>query len=485
MANVMTGEAAMGRRIRRELLAAHLGPWLSVAAPVALLVIGLGSFSPALVTQDFWLALVSGREVAEHGLPHVDHLTVMASGHHWLDQQWLAQLILFEVGRIGIGAASALCLLSLTAALSIVALVAHKRGAAPLPIFALLVGCIAAAPWGMQFRPQALALPLFSVTLWLLLRDPRARRTSTLWVLPILCLWANLHGSVVLGSLLVVAYGLQAIVRAEDRSARLRALACVVASPPALLASPYATSLPGYYRLMLLNPPFGRQIKEWQQTTPSGLTAIFFLLLAVAVVLVVTRRGRLGLFDLLVLGLTAAAGLDALRGIVWFSLACVALLPALLTRSPGTTRFEGRGADLSAWAAIVVAVGAIVWVGARPAASYTTRFPRTLAEVVQAKTASRRERVFADDSSADWLLWEVPSLKGQVAYDVRFELLTRSQITRLVAWDRLKPGSRNAIAGYRLVIADPKHVSALVATGGWKLLVSSSQVALAERVHRP
>src|SRR5437879_7690205 len=97
----------MGRRFRPERLAAHLGPWLSVAAPVALLVIGLASFSPALVTQDFWLALVSGREVAEHGLPHLDHLTVMASGHHWVDQQWLAHPILFDVGRIGLETAAA------------------------------------------------------------------------------------------------------------------------------------------------------------------------------------------------------------------------------------------------------------------------------------------------------------------------------------------------------------------------------------------
>jgi hypothetical protein len=485
MANVMTGEAAMGRRLRRERLAAHLGPWLSVAAPVALLVIGLASFAPALVTQDFWLALVSGREVAEHGLPHADHMTLMASDHHWVDQQWLAQLILYEAGRIGIGAAAAVSLLSIAAALSIVGLVAHKRGAAPLPIFAFLVACIAAAPWGMQFRPQALALPLFALTLWLLTRDPHARRTSTLWVLPLLCLWANLHGSVVLGALLVMVYGLQALVRAADRAARLRALACVILSPPALLASPYATSLPGYYRLMLLDPPFGREVREWQQTTPSGLTAVFFLLLAVAVVLVVIRRGRLGLLDLLVLGLTVAAGLDALRGIVWFGLACAALLPALVSRSPGTDRFEGRAADLSAWAAIGVAAAAIVWVGARPATSYTARFPRTLAQVVQTKAATHGESVFADDSSADWLLWERPSLRGSVAYDVRFELLTKSQIARLVVWDRLEPGWRKAIAGYPFVIADPKHVNALVATGGWKQLVSSSQVVLAERVHRP
>jgi hypothetical protein len=281
--------------------------------------------------------------------------------------------------------------------------------------------------------------------------------------------------------LLVTVFGLQALVRAADRPARLRALACLLLAPPALLASPYAKSLPGYYRLLLLNPPFGREVREWQQTTPSGLTAVFFLLLLVAVVLLVTRRGRLGLLDLLVLGLTAAAGLDALRGIVWFGLACVALLPALLSRSPGTTRFEGRAADLSAWAAVAVAAAAIVWVGARPATSYTTRFPRTLAQVVHA-TATGGERVFADDSSADWLLWELPSLRGRVAYDVRFELLTRSQIARLVAWDRLEPGSRKTVVGYPLVIADPKHIAALVATGRWRQLVSSSQVALAERV---
>jgi hypothetical protein len=200
-------------------------------------------------------------------------------------------------------------------------------------------------------------------------------------------------------------------------------------------------------------------------------------------VLVVVRRGRLGFFDLLVLGLTAAAGLDALRGIVWFGLACAALLPALVSRSPGTARFEGRAADLSAWAAIAAAVAAIVWVGVRPTTSYIARFPRTLTDVVHAKAEG--ERVFADDSSADWLLWELPSFRGSVAYDVRFELLTKSQIARLVVWDRLEPGWRKAIAGYPLVIADPKHVNALVATGGWKQLVSSSQVGLAERVHRP
>jgi hypothetical protein len=481
----MAGQVATERGLRRDPLAAGLGPWLSVAAPVALLTIGLAAFSPALLTQDFWLALVAGREVAQHGLPHIDHLTVMASGRHWVDQQWLAQLVLYEAERIGgVGAAAAACLLAIASALAIAGLVAHRRGAAPPAIFVFLILCIAAAPWGMQFRPQALALPLFSLTLLLLVGDPRANRNSTLWVLPLLCLWANLHGSAVLGVLLVMIFGIQAIVRAADPPQRWRALACIVLSPLTLFASPYATSLPGYYRLMLVDPPFGREIREWHRTTPSGLTAVFFLLAAIAVVLAVTRRRRLGLFDALILALALAVALEALRGIVWFGLACAALLPALATRRPGVVRFGGRAADLSAWAAVAVAVGAIVWVSARSATAYTSRFPHALAPVVQAQTAWRKGPVFADDSSADWLLWELPSLRGRVAYDVRFELLTKSQISRLVAWDRLRPGWQSAIAGYSLVVADPRHVDALVARGGWRRLLSSSRVELAQRVDR-
>jgi hypothetical protein len=101
---------------------------------------------------------------------------------------------------------------------------------------------------------------------------------------------------------------------------------------------------------MLLDPPFGREIKEWHRTTPSGLTAVFFLLLAVAVVLVVTRRRRLVLFDLLVLGLTLATALEAIRGSLWFGLACAAICPRWRrgslgrrgSRAAGRRRLRGR-----------------------------------------------------------------------------------------------------------------------------------------------
>jgi hypothetical protein len=462
------------------------GPLLAVAAPVVLLLVGLAAFAPGLTIQDFWLALVSGREVAEHGLPAVDHLTVMASGHHWVDQQWLAQLLLYEAARIGgVGAAAAICLLAIAMALFLVGHTAYSRGASPLAILVFLIAAVAAAPWGMQFRPQALALPFFALTIWLLVRDPDARRTSTLWVLPVLCIWANLHGSVVLGGLLVACYGLQALVRGAVGAARRRAVACIVLAPLALLASPYALSLPGYYRLMLIDPPFGREIREWHRTTPSAITALFFALVAAAVVLAVTRRNRLSVFDALVLLLMLAVGLEALRGIVWFGLAAAALLPALATREPGSAKLEGRAARAVAALAVLIGVGAIAWTAARPASSYSSRFPPALLQVVRMHSEHGHARVLADDASADWLLWNLPSLRGRVAYDVRFELLTTEQIGQLVAWGGLTQGWRTATNGYSVVVASPKHVATLLARGRWQRVYSSSKTDVAVRRNAP
>ena len=73
----------------------------------ALLVV-LGSLAIVTVASlrssllpDGWMALVSGREIAAHGLPSHETLTVWAHGRRWVDQQWLAQLLLYGLWRGG------------------------------------------------------------------------------------------------------------------------------------------------------------------------------------------------------------------------------------------------------------------------------------------------------------------------------------------------------------------------------------------------
>lgn len=421
-----------------------VAPLLAVAAPLALLAVVLAALSPALVVGDSWLALVAGREVAEHGLPHVDHLTALTAGRRWVDQQWLGQLVLYGAARLGgVGAALALCLACSLAAVALCLHVAYRRGASPGTLLLFAVLAVASAPWGFQLRTQSIALALFALTLWLLERD-------SLLVLPVLALWANVHGSVVVGVALVLA-------RAVVARRPLLALA-----PLAVLASPYAASLPGYYRLMLLDPPFGTAVKEWHRTEPSALTLVFFVLAVVAVVL----ARRVDRFGLVVLALTGALALDAIRGIVWFALAALAFLPAAATRRRAV--LSGAGASVFAVFACAVAVAAVAWAGTRDVEG---RFPSALLSVPGP--------VLANEASADWLLWHRPGLR--VAYDVRFELDTKAQIARLLAWRRLRPGWRALAAGYRTVVDDPKHVDRLVAAGGWRRVLSSRTLAVAER----
>ena len=58
-------------------------------------------FPPALLVNDSWLNLMTGREVIENGLPRVDELTIYGLGSTWTDQQWGAQVFMYGVYSLG------------------------------------------------------------------------------------------------------------------------------------------------------------------------------------------------------------------------------------------------------------------------------------------------------------------------------------------------------------------------------------------------
>jgi len=450
----------------------ELGALLPILAPAALLAVVLVAIGRQLLVTDTWVGLVSGREIARHGLPHVEHLTVIAQGRHWVDQQWLAQLIMYGLARAGgLGLTVAVCVLAVVAAFAFAARAAQEQGATPGAILAFFVIAFMAGPWGVQTRTQALALPLFSVVLWLLLRDPEARRRSTLWALPLLALWANVHGSVTLGAAVVSLYGLAALAR--DRSNR-EAVVLFVLAPAMVLASPYAVELPGYYRLMLLHPPYGHDIVEWQRTTPSGITAVFFSLVALCIVLLVVRRRVVPLFHWLVLGLTFVAALSAVRLIPWFALTALALLPPLVSRKAAR---PFRGSAAAALAALMLAtiVGTAAW-----ATSRSYEGPRDARALAVVRTEAGGGQVFADLELADWLLWKIPSLRGKVAYDGRPEILTRRQFLSVVAVARHERGWREALSGYKVLVAlPPKHHRSRLS--GWQRVYGDDSLVVLRR----
>jgi hypothetical protein len=72
--------------------------------------------------------------------------------------------------------------------------------------------------------------------------------------------------------------------------------------------------------------------------------------------------------------------------------------------------------------------------------------------------------VLATSSYADWLLWTRPELAGRVAYDSRFELLTRAELRRAQHFEARVEGWRQEAARYRVIVIDRDDDSSLRAS---------------------
>jgi hypothetical protein len=455
---------------------------------VALLVSALLASLPAQLVQDSWLALVAGRQIVADGLPLQDDLTILTGGATWIDQQWLGQLVLYGIHGLG-GTRLLLALNVVLIGGSFVAAAAVGRRLGGSPTAIGLVGILAAAsaPWSWQLRPQSLAYPLFVALLWLLATDARRPSARVLAVLPLLALWANVHGSVVLAAALVSLSGLLALSR---RSSRLRGAALAAGGPLCVFVSPYLFDLFGYYRSTLGRSAFTEFVTEWRPVSPSVATAPFLVLVALAIVAVAVRRRRVAPLDVVLLLVTAAAAVVAIRSVIWFALAALVLVPSVL----GGARW-GRGAvdrrlllglGLGGIAALAAAAGVVV---ARPASWYEGRWPAQASTVASRAVANDPHlRVLASERTADWLLWTIPELKGRIAFDARFELMsddTLARIAHLLRGDT--PEWEQEARGYGLVVVDTprrKLLRALAAEPGARILFADSDVVVVLRASR-
>ena len=223
-------------------------------------------FPPALLVNDSWLNLMAGREVVENGLPSRDELTVYGLGSTWTDQQWLAQIFMYGVYSLG-----GYALLSMaTCAQSSCppsrspqrerarsARARARSGSCSFPYSWRRPGPGRSAPRCSRFRSTRASSGSSRQR-----RDARRGECGSHFRL--LVVWANVHGSVALGALLVMLLGVYELVRSRGRSG-LRSLALIVLAPLAVLATPYGpVATARYYHLMLVDPPFAGRVTEWQ-----------------------------------------------------------------------------------------------------------------------------------------------------------------------------------------------------------------------------
>jgi hypothetical protein len=210
---------------------------------LALLTVTLGfllASSPAR-NSDLWLHLASGRALAQGQSPvGGDPFLHTSQGAHWVNPNWLYDLLLYAsfrlLGGTGLVVLKA-CLGALLAALLI--LLGRSGRDLSLPSVCAALSALALGPW-LTVQPVLASCLLLALTLLLVERGVRelaeARRPWNWWVLPaVFALWANLDGWFVLGPAVLALGALGLALTGRTREARSLALVLVLGTAATLL----------------------------------------------------------------------------------------------------------------------------------------------------------------------------------------------------------------------------------------------------------
>ena len=177
-------------------------------------------------------------------------------------------------------------------------------------------------------------------------------------------LWANTHGSVLIGAAMVALYaGYRAVLAWGDTLPALGYLALGAAGAVSVLCTPYGTGVIGYYKSVnRVAPALSHYVTEWQRPNPLYLVSIGFFALLIACVVAVAVAWRRGtrpdpVLAAIALGLLGMA-LTAIRNQAYFAFAGSLLAADTLARSsagraPALSQAFSRSSALACGASTV------------------------------------------------------------------------------------------------------------------------------------
>lgn len=162
----------------------------------------------------FW-HIAAGKWILQHGVvPTQDPFSHTARGATWTAQEWLSEVIMATLHDTG-GWTWIVALTALAFAVTI-ALLTRALLTTLEPIYAVMFAVFAVAMTAghLLARPHILAMPLMMIWTIGLVRAADAGRAPSLWLLPVMTLWANLHGQFTLGLALACVFALEALLAA-------------------------------------------------------------------------------------------------------------------------------------------------------------------------------------------------------------------------------------------------------------------------------
>jgi len=336
-------------------------PWL-VAAGVHALLLALG---PRLLNDpDSYSHIAVGRWILAHGgVPATDPFSFSMHGAPWIAFEWLSEVIYAAVYALS-GWAGVAALAAAAVALAFGLLMRFLlRELSPTPALLMVVAAVTLLAPHLLARPHVLTLPIMVAWAAALVRCMDRRVPPPYWALPLLVLWANLHGSVVLALGLIGPAVLEALLdekRGEWPRVLLRWLPFTALAVAACCLTPYGPD-PLLMPLKTLGAGDALDwIAEWRPQDFGHFGAFEFLLLAG--IFALSRGVTLPVVRaLVVLGLLHFA-LAQVRNADLLALLTPLYLAAPLARQFGALAEDdaagsARGVNLAALSVMIVATG--------------------------------------------------------------------------------------------------------------------------------
>ncbi|WP_392544886.1 hypothetical protein [Oryzobacter telluris] len=338
------GAKGARRTLRSPLPEAVVGLWTVIVAGLVILGADL-----------LWVVAMGDAVRREGGIPGAIPFA-SAPQIDWPNPVVLAELVLSAVDDLGWWGLPALHLALVAGTLLVLVSDARRLGAregrTALVVTLAVIGC--SAPF-VVVRFPSLSLVPFVALVWLLRREAD-RPSRAIWLVPpLVVLWGNLHGAVlvgiaVLGVFVVAGRGHRFLTRA----------AVGLLSLSALVLTSAGLRTPLYYFDALRNEAAARGTDLW--AAPSFNNPLdLALLLCGAVLLLLAARSLTRWEWLVVLG-TAAGTVDAARHGVWLLL-FLAPVAAARTRRGAASEDLGRPLPYGRSARLALAVVIVLTVG--------------------------------------------------------------------------------------------------------------------------
>ncbi|MFQ5421594.1 MAG: hypothetical protein ACE5EY_14670, partial [Anaerolineae bacterium] len=304
---------------------------------------------------DMWWHLRTGKYILQNGLPRQDVFSFTVPHHAWVTHEWLSQVVMWLVYRVG-GFPGLIIAFAGLIALTFWLVYRVCAGRPYLAGFVTLWAAFAAAiVWGA--RPQIFNLLLTAVFIFILEKVRAGANRRWLWLLPPLtALWANLHSGYLLGVVLLGTVAVGEVIsdfgfRISDYRLRnaplpasrssLHLFSVTAVSFLAAVLNPAGVGLWLYPFETLGSPAMQAYIQEWH--SPDFHNRIFWPfagLIFLGVLAWVWRRERPSVTDMLLFLGTAAAGLLSARHIPLFAIVAAPIISRALAGAMAGTRLE-------------------------------------------------------------------------------------------------------------------------------------------------